>query len=81
MLFPALAIFQKARTIPVTVPKNPNIGAPLEMVAMIDKPFSSLATSMFPVFSMAACTSATGRPIRVIPFSIIRAEGVFVMRQ
>ena len=25
MLFPALAIFQKARTIPVTVPKNPEV--------------------------------------------------------
>lgn len=60
---------------------KPIIGAPPEMVAMMVSPFSSFATSMLPTFSIAACTSFTGRPNRLIPFSIIRAEGVSTLRQ
>ena len=46
-----------------------------------DYRFSSSATSRLPVFSMALCTSAAGRPIRLMPRSIILAAGVFVTLQ
>ena len=44
-------------------------------------PSVSDASELEEVTDYTTGTSATGRPIRVIPFSIIRAEGVFVMRQ
>ena len=51
------------------------MGAPPDTVANRPSRFSSLAISILPTFSTATCTSAMGRPKRVIPFSIMRAEG------
>ena len=75
MLFPACDMLKNACTIPSTVPRNPIIGAPPAMVARIGRPFSSLATSVLPVFSMAVWMSESGRPILEIPFSTSLATG------
>ena len=72
LLLPALASWKKACTIPVTVPRKPIMGAPAAVVASQLKPFSSLAISMLPTFSMVTSTSFMGRPMRVTPFSIMR---------
>ena len=75
MLLPAWAMLKKACTIPVTVPRNPIIGAPPAIVARIGSPFSSLATSVLPVFSIAVCMSDSGLPILEMPFSTSLATG------
>ena len=74
-------MFIKACTMPTTVPRNPIIGAPPAIVARIGRPFSSFDTSRLPTFSIELFTSLSGRPIRSIPFSTIRAIGVLVERQ
>ena len=66
---------------PSTVPRNPIIGAPPAIVARNGSPFSSFETSRLATFSMADCTSLIGRPMRSMPFSIMRAIGVSVLRQ
>lgn len=53
-----------------------DVQAAIENVGNIE-----VATSILPTFSMAACTSFIGRPKRLMPFSIIRAEGVLTLRQ
>ena len=75
MLLPALAMLKNAWTIPSTVPRNPIIGAPPEMVARVVRPFSSLAISTLPMFSTAAWMSESGRPILSMPFSTSLATG------
>ena len=60
---------------PVTVPRKPIIGAALAIMESRVTPFSSLATSRVPTFSMVVLMSLSGRPRRERPFSIIRAIG------
>ena len=50
-----------------------------ERLAELD--LSSFDTSRLPTFSMAAFTSGNGLPMRCMPFSIMRATGVFSLRQ
>ena len=61
---------------PITVPRNPNMGPAPDIMANKATPFSSLLTSKLPTFSMAVCMSLSGFPIRDNPFSIIREMGV-----
>ena len=78
---PAADMSMKVCTIPSTVPRKPIIGAPPAIVASEGSPFSSFDTSRLATFSMADCTSLIGRPSRSMPFSIMRAIGVSVLRQ
>ena len=78
---PAADMSIKVCTIPSTVPRKPIIGAPPAIVARNGRPFSSFETSRLATFSMAVCTSLIGRPMRSIPFSIMRAIGVSVFLQ
>ena len=70
---PALASAKKASIIPVTVPRNPSMGAPAAVVESHVKPFVRLVTSMLPVFSIATSTSFMGRPMRFTPLRMSRA--------
>ncbi len=54
------------------------MGAILESVATIFKPFSKRATSNWPTLLIVSLISCRGFPKRDRPFSIIRAKGVLV---
>ncbi len=81
MLLPALDMLKNALTMPITVPRNPSIGAPPAMVARMGRPFSRRATSRLPVFSTAVWMSLSGRPILSRPFSTRRAVGLSYLPQ
>ena len=66
---------------PITVPKNPNIGAIDAMMARMEVFFSRFEISNLPEFSMAPLMSSKGLPMRTIPFPIMRATGVLVVAQ
>jgi hypothetical protein len=65
--------------IPAMVPRNPIMGATPAMMDRMLVFFSSLKTSSLPTFSMECSMSARGFPMRISPFSTMRATGESVL--